>query len=88
MNNALGYVSFWPWGDFAFRAGGLIVVSWQSISNEPPSVYVVFCWGIARGDIHKKGGMARVAELPQVFAVFWGKRLTLELMSLHAGRIL
>lgn len=84
-----------PFGlDFSFRTGGLVVVSWQSISNEPPSVYVVFCWGIACGDIHKKRGMARVAELPQVFTVFefnhsfLGKRLTLELMSLYAGRIL
>lgn len=34
--------------------GGLIVISQQSISNDPSSVYVMFCCGNASGDIYKK----------------------------------
>lgn len=47
----------------------LIVISWQSISNDPPAVYVMFCWGKSWVVIFIKGGMAQFAQLPHVSTV-------------------
>lgn len=76
-----------------FSTGGLIVISWQSISNDPPLVYVMFCWGNASSDIYKgRHGMSCTA--PTCFhgigiqSLFLGKRLALKLISLYADRIL
>ncbi len=87
---------FWPSSGFSFSffsAGGLIVISQQSISNDPPPVYVMFFWGIASGDIYeRRHGTSCTA--PTCFhsvgiqSLSLGKCLALKLISLYADRIL
>lgn len=87
---------FWPSSDFSSppcSGGGLIVISWQSVSNHPPSVYVMFCSLFSTGDIYKRRhGTSCTAPTcfpgVSVQSLCLGNCLALELISSHADRIL